>query len=75
MSRFLCEKVVFSFLDRLSCDYLMLDKSNGLVDDNKIEHQLIEQTYIMENLREVSTCRIHLLNILSYIQLFIVVNR
>ena len=54
MNRFLCEKVVFSFLDRISSDYLILDKSNGLVDDDKIEHQLIEQNYLMENLREVN---------------------
>ena len=32
----------------------MVDKSNGLVDDNMIEDQLIEQPYLMENLREVN---------------------
>ena len=54
VSRFFSEKVVFSFLNRISCDYLMVDKSNGLVDDNMIEDQLIEQPYLMENLREVN---------------------
>ncbi|KAI6646433.1 F-box only protein 21-like [Oopsacas minuta] len=55
MNRLIREQTVNSFLDKISHDYLLLDKDNGLVDDSKIENSnlLLGQDYLMETLREL----------------------